>query len=168
MQAETKTERNIRLFLKKPYFENYLRFIFESNEGPILINRDHEIGKYLFSRIRYSNCRTKIEHNGHSVEIVLPANRNDCSRSNFIYYNSDDMIRINDFIESSAYLDLRMMIDVGNRDLKMDRKTIISVFSDAIYGEDKYEMLKKDEYRKRKKIVEWLKKSSKQLGYNIL
>jgi len=168
MQAITKTERNIQLFLRKPYFENYLRFIFESHEGPIIINRDHEIGKYLFSRVRYSNLKTKIEYTGHSVEIVLPANKNDCSRSNFIHYTSDDMLRINDFIESCAYLDLRMMIDVGSRDLKMDRKTIISVFSDFVYGEDKYEMLKKDEYRKRKKIVDWLKKSSKQLGYNIL
>lgn len=167
MQTTT-TDRTIRIFLRKAYFENYLRFIFDSHEGAIIINRDHEIGKYLFSRVRYSNSLSKVECSGHPVEIILPANKNDCSRTNFIYYTTDDLQRINDFIESSAYLDLRMMIDIGSRDLKMDRKTIISVFSDAIYGEDKYEMLKKDEYRKRKKIVDWLKKSAKSLGYNIL
>jgi len=168
MQA-TKTDRIIQLNLKKPYFENYLRFVFEVPEGPIIINRDHEIGKYLFSRVRYSNNKAKLPPaTGYQVELILPANGNDCSRSNFIYYSLDDMSRINDFIESSAYLDLRMMINVGNNDLKMDRKTVISIFSDTVYGEDKYEMLKKDEYRKRKKVVEWLKKSAKQMGYNIL
>jgi hypothetical protein len=168
MQAKTKTDRIITVILRKRYFENYLRFIFDTPEGPIMINRDHELGKYLFSRVRYSHLKNKTDITGCPVELILPANGNDCSRTNFIYYSVDDMARINDFIESSAYLDLRMMIDIGNKDLKMDRKTIISIFSDAIYGEDKYEMLKKDEYRKRKKVVFWLKKSAKQLGYNIL
>lgn len=168
MQAKTTSDRNITLFLRKPYFENYLRFIFDTPEGAIIVNRDHELGKYLFSRVRYSHNKSKAESTGHPVQLILPANGTDCSRTNFIYYTADDMARINDFLESSAYLDLRMMIDIGNKDLKMDRKTIISIFSDTIYGEDKYEMLKKDEYRKRKKVVDWLKKSAKNLGYNIL
>jgi hypothetical protein len=149
---------------------NYVRFIFNTAEGqPIYVSRDHELGKYLFSRVRScakNNC--KKEHDpiqGTNVLLIMPSHGNDSSWANYIYFSKEDMVRINDFIESCAYLDFRMMVQTGNIDLKMNRKTVIEIYSDLIYGVDKYEMLKKDEYRKRLKIREWLQNTAKELNY---
>jgi len=157
------TNRSIILNLRKSYFENYIRFIFKTQDNqPICVNREHELGKYLFSRVRYSNNKPQLETSGYPVELILPAHGNDGCRNNFIYYTADDMARINDFIDSTAYLDFRMCVYTGTIDLKIDRKVVISVFSDLVFGEDKFEMLKKDEYRKRKKLFDWIKKSTKE------
>ncbi len=168
MQSNQK-DRTICLILKKSYYENYLRFLFDSPTDDIIVKRDHEVGKYLFSRVRYchpSELKNFIRKNetGHQLQLVMPAHGNDLSRNYCAYFTADDMARINDFIESSAYLDFRMMVQTGNIDLKMDRKTVIEIYSDLIFREDKYEMLKKDEWRKRKKIREWLKNSAKALS----
>lgn len=156
--------KSIKLNLRKSYYQNYLRFIFSCPEGPIKINRDEDLGKYLFSRVRSSDTPVK-PVDGFHVDLILPVHSNDCTKYHFAYYSAEDMVRINDFIEATAYQDFRMMVQAGTIDLKMDRKTVISVFSDLIFGEDKFEMLKKDEYRKRRRLLEWLQSSAKQLGY---
>ena len=158
------TFKTVKLQLRKPYFENYLRFVFDNPEGTIKVKRDDNLGKYLFSRVRYSNTPPcKLE--GQVISLIMPAHGCDTSRYQFMYFSAEDIVRINDYIESSAYMDFRMMVQTGTVDLKMDRKTVISVFSDLIYGEDKFEMLKKEEYRKRKKLREWLSKSAKSFSY---
>lgn len=167
---DSKIDRTIKLVLRKSSSENYLRFIFNApqNDQPVTVNRDHELGQYLFSRVRSGNRRPAREQNiieGKEVQLVMPAHGNDCGRNNFSFYSQEDMVRINDFIEACAYLDFRMMVQTGNIDLKMDKKTVISIYSDLFYGEDKYEMLKKDEYRKRKKIKEMLQNAAKILNY---
>lgn len=154
------TYKTIYLQVRKPYYENYLRYVFDIDDGPIKVKRDEELGKYLFSRVRFSDVPVAKPH-GQVVSLILPAHGCDSSRYQFLYFSTEDMVRINDYIDSSAYLDFRMMVQTGTVDLKMDRKTVISAFSDLIFGEDKFEMLKKDEYRKRKKLKEWLKKSAK-------
>lgn len=156
------TDKSIKLRLRKSYYENYLRFAFNCPEGTIKINRDEDIGLYLFSRVRYSDVPVK-QIPDDSISLLLPVHHLD--RSGFVYYTADDMARINDYIEATANLDFRMMVQTGTIDLKMDRKTVISIFSDIVFGEDKYEMLKKDEYRKRKKLMIWLRSTAKHLGY---
>lgn len=160
---------SIELIIRKQSSENYLRFIFNSPPGnTIQVNRDHEAGQYLFSRIRTCSLDKRKQESstpGIRVSLQMPAHGNDCGRSCYSYYSTEDMVRINDYIEASAYLDFRMMVQTGNIDLKMDRKTVIAIYSDLIFGEDKYEMLKKDEYRKRKKIREWLQSSAKAFNY---
>jgi len=163
------TEQPIDLILRKQSSENYLRFIFNTPSGnTIQVTRDHEAGQYLFSRIRtcsFDKKKQEATGSGIKVNLQMPAHGNDCGRSCYSYYSSEDMVRINDYIEASAYLDFRMMVQTGNIDLKMDRKTVIAIYSDLIFGEDKYEMLKKDEYRKRKKIREWLQSAAKAFNY---
>ncbi len=156
--------KTVKLLLRKPYYENYIRFIFGAPEGTIKVKRDEILGKYLFSRISYSDVVPSAPE-GSVINLVMPAHECDSSRFRFMYFTDEDMVRINDFIHASAYLDFRTMILVGVHDLKMDRKTVISMFSDLIYGEDKFEMLKKDEYRKRKKMHEWLVQSAKTMNY---
>lgn len=156
--------KTVKLVLRKPYYENYIRFIFECPEGSIKVKRDEILGRYLFSRVSYSDS-IPVTGDGLVIDLVMPAHECDSSRFRFMHFTEEDTIRINDFIHSSAYLDFRTMVQVGVHDLKMDRKTVISMFSDLIYGEDKFEMLKKDEYRKRKKMHKWLLDSAKAMNY---
>lgn len=161
--------RIIELILKKHFHENYLRAIFNAPPGsPIQVNRDHEIGKYLFSMVRSCSTPVKkqsIAENERVVTLIMPAHENDSSRTSYTYFTAESTARINDYIDACSYLDFRMMVQTGNIDLKMDRKTVIEIYSNLFFGEDRYEMLKKQEYRKRLKIREWLIAASKTLGY---
>jgi hypothetical protein len=162
---DTSSNRTIYLSIRKPFFENYLRYMFSCPEGPIKVNRSEEIGKYLYSRVRYTTLPQGQPKSGNVIQLILPDHPLDQSSYRFINYTEDDMSRINDFIEATAYLDFRMTVQVGSNDLKVDRKFAINIFSNVIFGEDKYEMLKKDEYRRRKKVHEWLLKSIQEFGY---
>jgi hypothetical protein len=58
------------------------------------------------------------------------------------------------------------MLHSGVVDLNLNRKTVIEIFSDMVYGDaDKYDMLQKDEYRKRRKVQEFILMASKKYGY---
>ncbi len=160
-------DRLISLILHKPHLEKYLRYIFKApRKGPIPILRDHEVGKYLYSRVRYASPDLlPRQKEGHLVELLMPSHGNDLSRNHCIYYTADDMARINDFIDSVAYLDFRMMVNTAVVELSMTRKTAIEIFSDMCFGTDKYEMLKKSEYRKRKRSREFIVKATMELSY---
>jgi hypothetical protein len=159
-------DRLIFLPLRKKYHENYLRFVFETPEGPISINRNEEVGKYLHSRVRYCDPSQSRSTDGESgVWLLMPSTPTDLSRNHFLYYSADDIARINDYIESSAYLEFRLMVQAGVHDLKMNRKLIIELFSDLILGTDRFEALKKDEYRKRKKIHSFIRRSINEFNY---
>lgn len=160
------TDRLIQLPLRKKYHENYLRYIFQSPTGPIPINRNEDVGKYLYSRVRYCDpSQLPVNNDQHSVALIMPSTPTDLSRNYCLYYTADDVARINDFIESSAYLEFRLLIQAGVHDLQMNRKLIIEVFSDLILGTDRYEALKKDEYRKRKKIHAFIRNASQSFNY---
>lgn len=154
--------RSIQLSLRKPFFENYLRHVFCSPEGPVKVTRTEEIGKYIYSRVRYSELPKKGKP---GVELIMPHHECDLSQYYFIHFTEDDVVRINDYLEAMLYLDFRSNIQVGSNDMKINRKTIISIFSNLVFGEDKFEMLKKDEYRRRKKMEEWLMESVQKFGY---
>ncbi len=165
MGCDSVTYRTINLELKKPWYLNYLKYVFGDDSEPIKINRNEEIGQYLFSRVRTAQFPVQIMLDRPYVKLIMPNNELDTAKYKFMYYSAEDVIRISDYIESMAYIDLRSMIATGSIDLEMDKKTVMSIYSQLIYGDDRYETLKKDEYRKRKKMKLWLQKTAKEFGY---
>lgn len=157
-------ERKVVLQLKKPHYEKYLMYLFDQSTGTIRINRSNEAGKYLSSRVRYSDLPVQ-RPEGITIDLLMPSSELDGSKSHFLYYSPEDTQRINDFLSSSSALDFSMMVHVGTNELNIDRKTVISIFSGIMFDDDKYEMLKKKEYRKRLKTKDFLVKSIKTLGY---
>lgn len=155
----------IQLQIRKPYFENYLRYLFACQEGPIIVIRDKPTGRYLFSRVNSCQTVPVMDPEKKYITLVMPVHGLDCSKYRFSTFDAEDTARINDYIESSAYLEFMTMISVGTRDLKMERKTVISIFSHMIYGEEGFEMWKKREYRHRQRISNWLKDTAKELAY---
>lgn len=157
----------VTLRLRKPFYEKWLRYTFLENEtGKISITRENVHGKYLYSRVRYADIPQVVkQQQGIAVELLMPAVKTDCSKYHFPYFTVDDTVRINDYIESSLYLDYRLMLQVAIHDLHINRKIAIAIFSDVMMGEEKMEMLKKDDYRRRQKTKKLLIDSIKVLGY---
>lgn len=166
MQNDPATYRTVIFPVLKPWYRNYLKFSFETeNDNPLKVNRSNELGKYLFSMVRSSTLPIKFAGDGDYIKLMLSDHKNDTGKYKFLYYTTEDVKRISDFIESTAYIDLRSMITAGTIDLGMHKKTVIEIFSNIIYGEDLYETIRKDDYRKRQKYLKWLTKSANELGY---
>lgn len=165
MDDVTITYRTINLELKKDWYLNYLKFVFESEDEPIKVKRCEELGKFLFSRVRTSRYPIPKPAAGtRFVKLVMPDHPNSTEKYKFMYYTDEDVSKIGDYIEAMAHLDHWSMVSVG-REMGMNRKTIISVFSTLIFGEDSFDALAKDEYRKRKNKVMRLVKLAKEFGY---
>lgn len=165
MDDSTTTYRTINLTLKKDWYLNYLKFIFDSDDEPIKVKRTEELGKFLFSRVRTSRFPIPKPYPGtRFVKLVMPNHSNSTEKYKFLYYTEEDVCKISDYIEAAAHLDHWSMVSVG-REMGMNRKTIISVFSTVIFGDDSFDALSKDEYRKRKNKVLRLVKLAKEFGY---
>lgn len=166
---ESTTYKTVSLELRKPWYINYLQYVFGYDEdlGIIKINRDEVLGRYILSMIRFSYKPVKLKSEAEYIKLVIP-NRNDTARFSFTYFTNDDITRISDAIEALAYIDSRSIIHSAHIDLGMSKKNIMYIYSTMIYGEEKYEAMKKDEQRKRQKQIKWLKKSAKELGYSII
>jgi hypothetical protein len=160
---EVPENRVIHLTLRKSYLENYLRYIFKSPKGAIKVTRCEDIGQQLYSRVRYSDL-PKRNASDKSISLLMPDHPLDQSQYRYIYFTEDDTARINDYIESMAKLDLRLMVHVGVNELNINRKSIITVLSIDLFGSDKFEMLKKDDYRRREKIRDYLPKFIQSIG----
>jgi len=166
MDDVTITYRTVNLELKKDWYRNYLKFVFETEDDLIKVKRSEDLGKFLYSRVRISRYPIPKPAPGiNYVKLVMPAHANTTDSRKFMYYSVDDVIKIGDYIESMAHLDHWSMVSVG-REMGMTRKTIISAFSTFIFGEDSYDALSKDEYRKRKNKVLRLVKMAKEFGYS--
>ena len=165
MQPESTTYRTIKLELKKDWYINYLKFVFACDSDPIKVNRNEQLGKLLFSMVRSSSVPLHFKNDKPFCKLIMPDHKHDTGKYKFMYYTDEDVERISDYIEAMAYIDHRSMIATGRNDLGMNKKTVVSIFSTMIYGDDCYEALVKDEYRKRKRFVSWLQKSAKEFGY---
>lgn len=167
MNDVTITYRTISLELKKEWYLNYIRFVFEADDDieEIKVKRSEELGKFLFSRVRLSRFPIRKPATGtRYVKLIMPDHPNSTDGNKYMYYTDEDVAKIGDYIEAMAHLDHWSMVSVG-REMGMNRKTIISVFSTLIYGEDSFDALVKDEYRKRKNKVSRLVKLAKEFGY---
>jgi len=166
MDDVTITYRTINLELKKDWYINYLKFVFDADDEPIKIKRSEDLGKFLHSRVRTSRFPIPKPVPGTKfVKLIMPDHPNTNDKRRFMYYSAEDVSKIGDYIEACAHLDHWSMVSVG-REMGMNRKTIISAFSTLIFGEDSYDALIKDEYRKRKNKVLRLVKMAKEFGYS--
>lgn len=153
----------LRLRLRKDYFEPYLRKKFATKPGePIAIDRKTSLGKFIHSHAKSYEFPTSKTTDG-TTEIVLSDYKYSYQNRRFIGFDKDDVEKINDYLEAHVELEIREMMVVG-LELGLNRKTIISTFIEAILGTEKYEMIKKDDYRRRKKAEELLVQHVQMLG----
>lgn len=153
----------IHLRLRKDYFEPYLRKKFNAKSNqPIRIDRTNPIGKFIHAHVSQFEFPVR-KDNTHTTSIVLSDFRYAYADRRFLGIRRDDMEKINDYIEAQIELEQREMIIVG-KELGFDIQFAISVFLEQVLGCEKFEMVKKSDYRLRKKNIELLCSSVQRVG----
>lgn len=132
-------------------------------KGPVQIFRNNEIGKYICSRIRYSNLPVR---QSSGTIIHLPKTTLESGNSYYLYFTVEDQKKINDFIASSFSIYFRSYMLIGD-EYNIQKKILIEALIDELNlhnNETIYENLKKSDYRNRKKIKKFVLKTVELTG----
>lgn len=142
------------LRLRKDYFESYLRKLFNAKANdPIVIDRTNAVGKFIHAHVTECEYSHPQKATKGCTPIILSNYRYLYQDRRWLTFRKDDVEKINDFIDAMIELESREMLIVGV-ELGHERQTIISVLLKTIIGMEKFEMIKKDDYRRRMKIEE--------------
>jgi len=148
-----------KLQITNPTHEAFLRAVMDARRtGPIPISRANEIGKYICSRIRYSNLPVR---QSSGTTLILPRTTLESGDRYYLYFTVEDQKKINDFLLSEFNLFFRSYMLIGDQH-RIQKKTLIEAFITAYNLENNetvYESLKKSDYRNRKKMIEFIQKS---------
>ncbi len=145
----------ICLKLSNKLNEAFLRMKFSANKtGPIRIERKDEIGKYISSRVRYSNLPV----NSEGTELILPKTTLESGNNYFLYFSIEDQRKINDYLTAQFNIFFHNFMFKGNS-LGIKKKVLIeSMISQLNLKNDStiFDNLKKNDYRLRKKIENFI------------
>ena len=160
----------LKLLVKKPMIEEYLRFIYGTKKGPVKIDRHGEVGKFIYSMVKYVELPAKkmeISEGDITIDIILPDYRLSSAERKHCYWNCEDMDRINDFVMVDFNIFFRGYMLAG-KEMGVQQKDLIEAFM-AYTGikevGKKFDTLKKKDYRHRQKIAEILNNSLEKIGF---
>ena len=165
--SEYKTQ--LQLFIKKSVIEDHLRFIYGARKGPIKISRHNDVGRFIYSMVKYSDLpvRDKIKQEDSVIEIILPEYRMSTADIKYCYWTREDMDRINEFILVDFNIFFRGYMLAGE-ELGIQQKDLIEAFMAYTGITDvgkKFDTLKKKDYRHRLKVAEILNNSLEKIGF---
>ena len=105
--------------------------VFESSHrGIVKLSRQHDIGKFICSLLRYSEVKPPVKETPEGY-INVKVNIPDYPRSNainyWLYLTKEDHHRINDFVKSYFNQEFRPFIIMG-QELKLHQKDAIEIF----------------------------------------
>jgi len=159
---------NTCIFIKKQILIDFLNYLFQEKENNALkISTTKDVGKFLVSRVSYSDIPVLKENNKNLVPIVLPKNAFISCEKKFCYYTKEDTEKINYELEATFNIDFDRFYLEGQK-LKMNQKEIISsyIFSRNLESlEGDIETLKKRKYREEVKKFEILNQYFKNKSY---
>lgn len=160
----------IKLIIRKEEHEDYLRFVFGSpKKGPVTIDRCRDVGKYICSRVRYSDKpqSSAVAKGEFPVELILPERGLRTATSHYLYFTQEDIDKINDFLTAEFNQFFRGYMLAGE-DMNMDYQDLIEAFMAGIGIRNpgtKFDTLKKKDYRHREKIHKILSENLQRVGY---
>ena len=140
----------------KEYHYRFLCHIFQCRKD-LKIHRDHEIGRFIFAHISYSDYPLKRKKKENPVSIEIPKTLNGLNRK-FPYISPENNIKISDYIESYFTLYFREFIFTC-RKFNIQYKDAYNMFIEAHdIGHDaiNFERLKKNDYRFREKMKDFI------------
>jgi hypothetical protein len=146
----------IKLQIREPFYEDYLRLIFKCPSGNITIKATPEIGKFIHSQIKISDTPRQSAGKDH-INLLVPLSHTNKENS-FIYFDHLATDQINKFIASSFNIHFRQFCQAG-RERGIKYNFIINAFIALMkinYSTDIYERLKKKDYRNRREITSFL------------
>lgn len=162
----------IKLVLKKQEIEDFLRYTFDSKCGPIRINRSTDIGRFIHSMVRKKEfpISPTIYPGETIVRLILPENRTSTDEWKYIHFTREDMDRINDFLLASFNIFFQSYMLLGDG-YNIDHKHLLEAFLVGANIRDvgkKFETLKKKDYRKRKRMHDFLLNTLQSIGVQTL
>ncbi len=123
--------------------------------GSIEINRKTEIGKYICSRVRYSNLPVK---QSSGIWLDIPYTTSKSKDIYYLYYSVEDQKKINDYLEAMFNIFFREVM-VEGREQGIKYISVLESYMQGIKLSDDnkiYERLKKFDYRNRKKAFDFI------------
>ena len=147
----------VALELKKNYYEDYLRWLFNSPEGILNVNPKMNIGKMFNAHLHVSEKpyhHQPIFKDSVRVDLLVSTKMVRSLPQGFFYYPDFVVEQINELIEFYFDLDLTLWCQQGDK-FNMQRKHVYASFLKSrkiINKTDIYEMIKKRDYRRRLKM----------------
>lgn len=159
----------IKIQLKDEMLADFFAGIFQaSHRGIIKVSRKHDVGKFIYSLVRYSDTKlpefTKSNPKFCVVDICLPDTTFTTADYKYPYITKEDQFKINDYISSFFNQQLRSYIIMG-QELKLMQKNSIEIFM-TVYRLDpvKHSGLVKKDYRWRMDVKEKIQEIAKEFG----
>ena len=140
----------------------------KSHKGVIKISRQHDIGKLIYSLIKYSEFAlpefVKSYDNYTVVDISLPLCTLSTAQSYYLYLTKEDQLRINDYVTAFFNQEIRAFLIMG-QEMNIQQKDIIEMFM-AQYklDQDKHAGLVKKDYRWRMNVKKKIHEMAKTYG----
>lgn len=142
----------VQLQLKKPYYEDYLRWLFQSPEGDIVVSGSKNLGRIIYTLLSRSEIPVKPKQ-PIAVPLLIPYRHNKLPEG-FYFFNEAATEQINEMVDVFLDLDFRSYCLAGT-EMGMQRKDVYASFLHSrnfTPSCDLFEMLKKRDYRLRKKF----------------
>ena len=167
-----KHDQNILVLLplRKSYFEDYLRWHFNSGHEQLAISLRSPLGKMLYGHISVSFKPVPKPEGERILTLRLPTKDANRLPSGFYYYHKYVIDQINDLIDFYFDTDFRQYCLVG-LELGMQRKEIYESFlknRNIVNSTDFYERLKKRDYRRRQSLIKLIDENSNYFGFQQL
>lgn len=144
----------------KPQLEDFLRHEMSCKDGPIMLSRSNDAGKFLYSMINTCSIPPKkIEHQN-PVELAIPltsANKH-IIRYRFLFVSKWAEEKIQDYLDASFRFRMHMMFELGYKKGYAQKDIIESILQAYNMRNTavNYDFVKKADYRHRRKIREMI------------
>jgi len=136
----------------------YIRKEFNQGKGAVKITRNHSIGKYINSMLRFTKQRPVRSYHKSIIELIIPDTPYLDQEYYYAYFTKEDERKINDFIQANFNLNVEIFFIQGYR-VGFKQKDIIEsliYYYNLPNDSSTYEKIKKRDFRRRisaKKII---------------
>jgi hypothetical protein len=165
---------NLVTITLKPYHEKFLRYQFATPKGNIKVTRNHEIGRYICAMVEFA--KKPVKHDPPFVNLEIPSTEG-IPENGFACISKASAIKITDYTEAYFMLYFRQFIFTC-RNFNIQYKDAINMFIEMHdIGHDliNYDRLKKNDYRFRLKVKDFIREgiksfynqNVKQFSYNL-
>lgn len=140
----------------KEYHYRFLLHIFQCKKE-LKIHREHELGRFIFAHVSYSDYPRRRKKKQNPVKIELPKTLDGFNRK-FAFVTPENNVKISDYIEACFILRFREFIFMC-RKFNIQYKDAYNMFIEAHnIGHDaiNFERIKKNDYRFREKMKEFI------------
>ena len=151
--------------INKEILIDYFKYLFKEEDGVFQISSTKDIGKYLISRVSYSD--TPVKSIPGSIKIKLPKTANSTGENKYLYYTKEAIEKINFELDAIFSIDFDRYYLQGLK-LNLQQKEIISDYilsRNLISAGGDIERLKKRKYREDIKNLEKMTRFLKNRSY---